>query len=115
SSWLSTLGELDYNLQYDTAPDSPYLTIELPVGTHRITLTVNDTIEDSDPNEVVITVLNAGDLIQDNKVDINDLVILLAALNTPAHGPDDPRDLDHDRLITILDARILVTLFTDGS
>jgi hypothetical protein len=33
------------------------LTIELPVGEHTIELVVNDGIEDSDPDEVVITVI----------------------------------------------------------
>jgi hypothetical protein len=32
-------------------------TIELPVGEHRIELVVNDGIEDSEPNEIVITVV----------------------------------------------------------
>lgn len=111
-AWLSTLGKPNYNLQFDTAPDSPYLTIELPVGAHVITLTVNDGIEDSEPNDVVVTVLRAGDLDQDDDVDMDDLAIVLAARNSPADGPDDPRDLDGDGMITVLDARILVTLFT---
>ena len=48
----------------------------------------------------------------DGDIDIDDLAIILDARNTPALGPDDPRDLDGDGLITVLDARILVTLFT---
>lgn len=53
-----------------------------------------------------------GDLDQDGDVDRNDLVVILAARNKPASGPNDPRDLDKDGRITVLDARILVTLFT---
>jgi hypothetical protein len=53
-----------------------------------------------------------GDVDKDGDVDRNDLLILLAARNTPASGPDDPRDLDGDGKITVLDARILATLFT---
>jgi len=45
-------------------------------------------------------------------VDRDDLNIILAARNTPASGPDDPRDLDGDGMITALDARKLVTLCT---
>jgi hypothetical protein len=53
-----------------------------------------------------------GDLDRDGDVDQNDMAIILAARNTSASGPDDPRDLDHDGKITVLDARILATLFT---
>jgi hypothetical protein len=53
-----------------------------------------------------------GDLDGDGDVDRNDLDIILAARNTPASGPDDPRDLDGDGMITALDARKLVILCT---
>jgi len=48
-----------------------------------------------------------GDLTGDNLVDRNDLNMILGALNTPAYSSDDPRDLDHDGKITVLDARKL--------
>lgn len=51
-----------------------------------------------------------GDLNLDGQVDKLDLDIILAALNKPASGPNDPRDLNHDGVISALDARILVTL-----
>jgi hypothetical protein len=41
--------------EYDANSVNP--TIELPVGEHIIELTVNDGIEDSEPNQVVITVI----------------------------------------------------------
>ncbi len=53
-----------------------------------------------------------GDLDGDSDIDRNDLSIILAARNTPASGPDDPRDLDGDGMITALDARILVGFCT---
>jgi len=53
-----------------------------------------------------------GDLNFDGKVNQDDLNILLSALNTPANGPNDARDLNHDGLINALDARVLVTLCT---
>ena len=53
-----------------------------------------------------------GDLDGDGDVDRNDLNIILAARNTPATGPDDPRDIDGDGTITGLDARRLVILCT---
>ena len=53
-----------------------------------------------------------GDLDSDCDVDRLDLNILLAARNTPAAGEDDPRDLDGDGRITVLDARKLVLLCT---
>ena len=53
-----------------------------------------------------------GDLDGDGDVDRNDLLSLLAARNAPASGPEDPRDLDHDGRITVLDARKLCILCT---
>jgi hypothetical protein len=53
-----------------------------------------------------------GDLDGDADVDRTDLGLIVAARNTLASEPNDPCDLDHDGKITVLDARILVTLFT---
>jgi hypothetical protein len=53
-----------------------------------------------------------GDLDGDGDVDMNDLNNIMAARNTPATGPDDPRDLDGDGMITGLDARKLVLMCT---
>lgn len=52
------------------------------------------------------------DLDGDTDVDNNDLKILQAALNKPANGPNDLRDLDGDMKITALDSRKLVLLCT---
>ena len=41
----------------------------------------------------------------DNDVDRSDILEIMAARNTPATGPDDPRDADGDGVITVLDAR----------
>jgi hypothetical protein len=40
---------------------------------------------------------------------MTDVNIIMAARNTPATGPDDPRDLDGDGTITVGDARILIS------
>ncbi|MDX2504820.1 MAG: Ig-like domain-containing protein, partial [Gammaproteobacteria bacterium] len=71
----------------------------------------------SDSEAITITVettggceVLSGDLDGDCDVDRDDMNIILAARNTPADGPDDARDLDGDGLITVLDARTLVTL-----
>lgn len=53
-----------------------------------------------------------GDLNGDGRVDTVDLNILDSYLNTPANGPNDARDLNHDGVINALDARILTTLCT---
>jgi len=53
-----------------------------------------------------------GDVDNDGDVDLDDLNLILSARNTPASGPDDPKDLDGDGVITVLDARKLVLLCT---
>jgi hypothetical protein len=53
-----------------------------------------------------------GDLDGDDVVDRNDLDLVVASRNQPAVNAEDPRDLDGDGMITVLDARILVTLFS---
>jgi hypothetical protein len=56
--------------------------------------------------------LTPGDLNGDNVVDLIDLDILTAELDTPATEPSDPHDLNGDGTIDALDARILVNLCT---
>lgn len=58
----------------------------------------------------VPTSARVGDLNGDNTVDNGDVAMIMDALNTLASGVDDPRDLDHDGRITVLDARKLVLL-----
>ncbi len=53
-----------------------------------------------------------GDLNGDGEVDQDDLNIILDALNTPAVGPFDARDLNKDGVIDMLDAKQLVSLCT---
>ena len=52
-----------------------------------------------------------GDVDGDGEVEREDLDVIVAARNTVAFGPEDTRDLDRDGMITVLDARIVVTLF----
>ena len=56
--------------------------------------------------------LTRGDVDGNGEVDRDDLAVIVAGRNTTALGPEDPRDLDKDGEITVLDARILVTLFS---
>jgi VCBS repeat-containing protein len=87
-------------------------------GAYLVQLTVTDEHNlPGDPVTVTITATEGeepalGDLNGDTVVDMDDLNIILAARNTPADGPDDPRDLDGDGMITALDARKLVLLCT---
>ncbi len=52
------------------------------------------------------------DLNGDGVIDQRDIDMINAALNTPATGPNDPRDLNQDGVINVLDERILVTQCT---
>ena len=54
----------------------------------------------------------SGDLDGDGDVDQTDLAIVLSARNAPANGATDPRDLNKDLRIDLLDARVLTTLCT---
>ncbi|MDJ0601662.1 MAG: Ig-like domain-containing protein, partial [Crocosphaera sp.] len=51
-----------------------------------------------------------GDADVDGDADNDDLNVILAGRNTPASGSDDPRDLDGDGQITVLDGRALIVL-----
>jgi VCBS repeat-containing protein len=87
-------------------------------GAYLVQLTVTDEHNlPGDPVTVTITATEGeepalGDLNGDTVVDMDDLNIILAARNTPADGPDDPRDLNGNGMITALDARKLVLLCT---
>jgi hypothetical protein len=52
-----------------------------------------------------------GDLDGDNDADVYDLIVIINALGSPASGPDDPRDLNHDGTIDQLDAQLYVAQF----
>jgi uncharacterized repeat protein (TIGR01451 family) len=49
-----------------------------------------------------------GDINGDGIIDRADLMLVLAARNTLADGPNDPRDLNGDGIINVLDARLVV-------
>lgn len=61
---------------------------------------------------VTHAIAHPGDLNNDSRVDLTDLSLLMQSLNKAAAGPNDPKDLDYDGKITVLDARILTTLCT---
>lgn len=88
---------------YGVAPGKAEISVQYsdPRGgiIQRKTVTVN-----VEPNPV------RGDLDNNGVVDMNDLNILKSALNEPARGRLDARDLNHDGTINVLDLRILVTL-----
>lgn len=70
----------------------------------------DDTMVDFSELTVTYTMpgMPVGDLNGDGAVDSADVDIILTGLNTAASGASDPRDLDHDGRITILDVRKLV-------
>ena len=55
--WLSTPSSPKWDPEYDIAQTGPTPAVELPVGVHVIELIVNDGINDSLPDQVVITVV----------------------------------------------------------
>jgi len=61
------------------------------------------------PDECEISI---GDIDKDGDVDRNDMSLILASRNQPASGSDDPKDLDGDGIITVLDARKVRLLCT---
>lgn len=75
---------------------------------------VYDDDHELDFSELTVTYVTPGappgDLDGDGRIDIKDVNIIMGVLNTPAWGTKDPRDLNHDGMITVLDARKLVTL-----
>lgn len=88
-------------------------TFTAPVqGEYSFELLVNDGEDDSSPARVTIWVPRLGDLDEDDDVDNDDLSVITAALNLPAIGPNDLRDLNGDLKIDALDARKLTLLCT---
>jgi PKD repeat protein len=86
-------------------------------GTFTVSLTVTDNAGATATVTTTATITDApaairGDIDGDGDVDSDDLNLILSARNTPASGPDDPRDLDGDGMITALDARQLTLLCT---
>jgi len=55
--WLTTSASSSWNPKLDTASTDPTPTITLPIGVHVIELIVNDGLDDSAPDQVVITVI----------------------------------------------------------
>lgn len=106
--WLQTAGPAAVFFGAGTA--TPTL-IPILKGSYEFKLTVNDG-QAASSDEVRIMAPKFGDIDLDGDVDRNDLILILASRNTVANGPNDLRDLNGDRRIDVLDARILVTRCT---
>jgi len=72
-------------------------------GTVVVTDGAGNTCEQ--PVNLTISAPMTCDVDADGDVDRNDIGLIFAARNTPASGPDDPRDADGDGIITVLDGR----------
>ena len=81
-------------------------------GMYKFELVVGAGVRESVPTRISIVVPKLGDINLDGVVDSNDLNLILAALNKPANGPNDLRDLNGDGKIDALDSRKLITLCT---
>jgi predicted extracellular nuclease len=67
---------------------------------------------DHDPDIVRFTLPKAGDADSDGDVDSADIAAITAARNTSASGPYDPRNLNGDTRIDIVDARLAAAACT---
>jgi hypothetical protein len=117
-SFLSMPGGSMAEFYYPTTQDRPCFIAD-EAGSYEVELIVNDGEFDSDPDTVVVNVPEAcedvlGDIDGDCFVCMTDLSQVLAARNTPASGPDDPRDLDGDGIITIGESRNKLTIMSYG-
>ncbi len=57
------------------------------------------------PVTLSVSATQKCDINADGNVDRNDIALIMAARNTSASGSGDPRDIDGDGVITVLDAR----------
>ncbi|MEJ1961515.1 MAG: endonuclease/exonuclease/phosphatase family protein [Gammaproteobacteria bacterium] len=67
---------------------------------------------DHDPDIVRLTLPKAGDVDGDGDVDRADIDAITAARNTNANGPYDPRNMNGDSRIDVVDARLAVSACT---
>lgn len=85
-------------------------------GLHWVNVTVTDAASESVSVELSLAVepapISPGDVNGDTVVNQADVALILAARGQFASGPEDPRDLDRDGKITVLDARKCILLFT---
>ncbi len=81
-------------------------------GQTQITVSYSGSTNISTTINVQVLGGKRGDLNGDGQIDIADINILTSLLNTPAAGPNDSHDVNHDGVVNALDSRILVTLCT---
>ncbi|MDJ0660865.1 MAG: Ig-like domain-containing protein [Crocosphaera sp.] len=97
--------QLDSNTEEDLS--SSNTTIDILTGTET-TFVLTTFLAEEIPLAQTEPIFGDADL--DGDADNDDLNVILASRNTPASGSDDPRDLDGDGQITVLDARGLILL-----
>jgi len=101
--WLSTASSPKWNPEYDIAQTGPTPTIELPVGVHVIELVVNDGINDSLPDQVIITVVGPmeADLrVLPRKINPHSrMKNVLAIIRLPAEIAEDQIDISEPLLL----------------
>ncbi len=84
--------------------DSEFCYTGTNVGTDTIVASVGG-LSDTATNEWTSNTMVRCDIDSDNDVDRDDIDLIMAARNTPASGPADPRDPDGNNIINANDAR----------
>ena len=114
--WQTDCPGWGFNDPTSATPELTVDTLDSCAVECTVKLTVADDIGKEGHVEASISIQPAivmpGDIDDDTDVDNDDIALLTAARGQPATGPDDPRDLDGDGVITVLDARKAVLLCT---
>jgi len=118
-NWLTEINHESSNWPYDLAPSEPNITIQLPVGEHRLELTVNDTIAYSKPEEIQIHVIESIQvsswIVPPHLNMSNDNQRIIAKLRLPVGITEDHIDTDYSLRLAPDQPALLFKVFDSPS